>query len=327
MHLGMSLGNISYPRYEQDYERTLADLAPELVYASTDLMGTGGDIVEVQRASNGDTADFTGAELYDGTYASFISGTTGKITKIYNQGTNRGTSDNRDLLQDVSANQPVVDIANKRFIFNDAFVYSPEFYYGSGGMGDPDIQDPIFFASRIFVPETNYTDGNIPLLSIYNAETGSISLSYGFSHGMHHRQITYRRSSGYDVYASDDSGGTPSGYYPQTTTARVEKSITNNGDTKETIFGRNKTTSLRGIRVPPSAEVTNTTDTGSFSAGTSSGDAMRWGIGGFKTQGTTKDIGGDFSLYASIAFNTSGKPLDNLSTADVTDLTRILGDL
>lgn len=321
----MSLGNISFPRYEQDYERTLADLAPELVYASTDLMGTGGNIVQVQRA-NGDTEDFTGAELYDGTYASFVSGTTGKITKIYNQGAARNSSPNRDLSQDVSANQPVVDVANKRFIFNDAFVYSPEFAFG-GGQGSPSITSSIFFASRIFVPETNNTDGRIPLLSIYNAETGGISLSYGFEHKYHHRQITYNRTGSSDVYGADDSGGTPSGFYPTTTTHRAEKIITNSGDTKETVFGRNISTSSRSIQVLPSDAVANSSDTGSFNAGTQSDDKIRWGIGGYKTQATTKDIGGDFSLYASIAFDTSSEPNDVLSSADITDLTRILGDL
>lgn len=323
MHLGLSLGNISFPRYEQDYKRTLADLAPELVYASTDLMGTGGDIVQVQRASNGDTENFTGAELYDGTYASFVSGTTGKITKIYNQGTARNSNPNRDLSQDVSANQPVVDIANKRFIFDDAFVYSPEMSFG-GSQGYPHINSSIFFASRIFVPATNSTDGNIPLLSIYNAKTGSISLDYGFVHGMHHRQITYKRESGTDgddVYASDDSGGTPSGYFPQTTTVRAEHSITPTVDVKKTVFGRNNSTSNRSVEVLPDSAVQNTSSTGGFSDGTQSGDAIRWGIGGFKTQAVTKDIGGDFSLYASIAF--SGQ----LDTDEVADLTRILGDL
>lgn len=321
----MSLGNISFPRYEQDYERTLADLAPELVYASTDLMGTGGNIVQVQRASNSDTEDFTGAELYDGTYASFISGTTGKITKIYNQGAARGSTPNRDLSQDVSANQPVVDIANKRFIFNDAFVYSPEFAFG-GGQGNPSITSSIFFASRIFVPETNTTQGRIPLLSIYNAETGGISLSYGFEHKYHHRQITYNRTgTDSDVYGADDSGGTPTGYYPVTTTYRAEKIVTNSGDTKETVFGRNISTTSRSIQVPPSDAVANNSNTGSFNASTQSDDKIRWGIGGYKTQSTTKDIGGDFSLYASIAFKTETN--STLSSADVTDLTRILGDL
>lgn len=301
--------------------RTLADLAPELVYASTDLMGTGGDIVQVQRA-NGDTEDFTGAELYDGTYASFVSGTTGKITKIYNQGTARNLSPNRDLSQDVSANQPVVDIANKRFIFDDAFVYGPEMNFVSHGY--PHINSSIFFASRIFVPATNSTDHDIPLLSIYNAETGSISLSYGFVHGMHHRQITYKRESGTDgndVYASDDSGGTPSGYFPQTTTVRAEHSITPTVDVKKTVFGRNVSKSERKVEVPPDSAVQNLNDSGQFNLGVQSDDKVRWGIGGFKTQATTKDIGGDFSLYASIAF--SGQ----IGTSEVADLTRILGDL
>ena len=319
MHLGMSLSNISFPRYEQDYERTLADLAPELVYASTDLMGTGGNIVQVQRASNSDIEDFTGAELYDGTYASFISGTTGKITKIYNQGTTRNLTPNRDLSQDVSANQPVVDVANKRFIFDDAFVYGPEMAFVSHG--NPSINSSMFLASRIFVPATNSTQGDIPLLSIYNAETGAISLNYGFTHGMHHRQITYRRLSGYDVYASDDSGGIPSGYYPQTTTVRATHSITPTVDVKKTVFGRNVSRYDRKVEVPPDSAVQNLNDSGQFNVGVSSDDKVRWGIGGFKTQAITKDIGGDFSLYASIAF--SGQ----IGTDDVTDLTRILENL
>lgn len=63
MHLGMSLGNISFPRYEQDFR--LNDLNPTHVYSLVDLMSTGNDIVKLRKGSGGSatTQDFTDAEL------------------------------------------------------------------------------------------------------------------------------------------------------------------------------------------------------------------------------------------------------------------------
>ena len=309
MHLGMSLGNISFPRYEQDYEKMLVDFAPKALYASTDLMGTGNAIVQVV-GSNGTTADMTESELYGSTYSNFVStnGTT-KIAKIYNQGTSN--SPNKDLSQDVSANQPVVDVTNKRFIFDDAFVYSPTVYFGSGGQGSPSItENTIFFASKIHTPDYDSSDidqGEAPLLSIYNASSGGPGLSYGFSHTMHHRQITYKRTSTEGVFNMDDSGGTPSGYIPQTTTKKATTTWGNamTGSTGEQVlWGKSIGTNSRSaFRFPLNSAIANTEDTGDFDAGTQSGDLIRWGIGGYKTSGTTKDIPTSFSLKVSMAFD------------------------
>lgn len=307
--------------------RALKDLAPELVYASTDIMDTGNAIVQVV-GSNGTTADMTESELYGSTYSNFVStnGTT-KIAKIYNQGSARGLTPNRDLSQDVSSNQPVVDVANKRFIFDDAFVYSPELTIS--GQGSPNLGSSMFFASKIFAPDHDSNDadqGKAPLLSMYNGESGGPGLNFGFSHTMHHRQITYYRTSTNAVISSSDSGGTPSGYYPQTNTQETSDLIANNGDTEFTIFGRHISRYTRGIQVLPEDAVYNNTDSGAFTL-VSSSDVVRWGIGGYKTQSTTKDIPTSFSLKVSMVFNTTSHTGGVLPSADITDLTRILGDL
>ena len=309
MHLGMSLGNISFPRYEASSEKTIADFAPEVLYASTDLMNTGNAIVQVV-GSNGTTAEMTEAQLYGSTYSNFVTnnGTT-KICKIYNQGTSNSPS--KDLSQDVSANQPIVDVTNKRFIFDDAFVYSPEINFGSGGQGTPSITaNTIFFASKIHAPAYDANDvdqGEAPLLSIYNASSGGPGLTFGFSHTMHHRQLTYRRTSTQGVFNMDDSGGTPSGYYPSTTTKKATFAFANNdimATGENVVWGKSIGTDSRSIwRFPSSITYSNTDDTGDFDAGTQSGDKLRWGIGGYKVSGTTKDIPTSFSLKVSMAFD------------------------
>jgi len=104
MHLSLSLGNISFPRYEG---RTLVETSPRLVYSLRDVYGNGNAVVRLRRSHDDQEQDFTANSLKDPIAVGMflINNSTAHVVKWYQQ----NPDEDLDLIQGVANSQPVLD--------------------------------------------------------------------------------------------------------------------------------------------------------------------------------------------------------------------------
>ena len=305
MHLGMSLGNISFPRYEQDFEKTLSDLSPFAVSGATDLMGTGGDIIRLRAGSSEE--DFTEAELYGSEYTTFVGSDTPYVVKLYDQ------AGSIDIKSDTEANQPEFVPSTKSVSFhNTDLLYSDEV----SNSGNTEIGGNYTFASK-FDQEFAGTTATANLISLYRNSNAGVGFGYGAEHGGNRQQLEFRVTSSspptYNVISR--SGGSSD-------VAAQKASLVNTNSPNafgfETAIAKMAGTGTKSIFYKD-ATVTNT-DTGGFSTQGST-VTNRIGMVGWKVGSTERAYDYSLVIKASIMFTRV------LNDGDTADLKTILGAL
>jgi len=286
MHLNLSLGNISFPRYEGS--SALADLNPFAVYGSTDIMHSNQPIVRLRRASDAAEQDFTEEELWGSTYDTFASGTTARVAKMYDQVAGGSNSSNTHLQMGTVGYQPLRGSASERSIsFQSDFVHSLDI----SAIGDrADFDGDLTFGAR-YRPQSdaNTTYAN-PLFTYYNASTGGPPFSYVPVHAAAHRQLTTQITSGDEIYKADDYG-----------TSQKTADITFGDATSvgKSIYSTHDSTTSRRVRHDNASPVTNTDDCGTITEPATT----RFGIGGWRVGSTFRSAGQNFSLSCACIFD------------------------
>jgi len=304
MHLSLSLGNISFPRYEGS--STLADLNPYAVYAATDVMLTGEPIVQIRRASDDATQDMTEAEFYGSTYDTFISGTTGHISKIYNQVS--GADSATDLIQETEIYQPTKSTTDKAFQFSSQLMYSGDI---SALSDRPDFDANISMGARYAFATIANTPYPTPMFSYYNSNNGGTSFNYVPVHGAAHRQLTAQISGStppVEKVDADDFG---------TSQKTAEVSLTPATTNGKSILSVHTSKTARRVTFGGVGTTDNTDDCGTITEPSTTA----FGIGGFKVQSTQKAISPTMNIACSCIFDRG------LSLEDQTALRIILDGL
>lgn len=302
MHLGLSLGSISFPRYES---KTLSELSPFAVYGATDLMGTGGDIIRLRAGSS--EQDFTEAELYGSEYTTFVGSDTPYVVKLYDQ------AGSIDIKSDTEANQPEFIPSTKSVSFhNTDLLYSDEV----SNSGNTAMGGNYTFASK-FDQEYTGTTGHTQLISLYHASNGGVGFGYGSEHGFNRQQLEFQVTSStppsYNVMSR--SGG---GFDNADDKASLVNTSAPNLFGFETAIAKMAGTGTKSIFYKD-ATVTNT-DTGGFGT---QGESVnnRIGMNGWRVGTTERAFDGSLVIKTSIMFT---RVLDD---ADTADLKNILGGL
>lgn len=304
MHLGMSLGNISFPRYEGS--STLVDLNPYAVYAATDVMLTGEPIVQIRRGDNSNTMDMTEAQLYGSAYTDFIDGTTGHISKIYNQVS--GADSATDLIQATASLQPTKAASDKAFQFSGDLVYSGDI---SELSDRPDFDGDISMGAKYAFAAVGNAPYVTPLFTYYNSNTGGMAFNYVPVHGAAHRQLTTQIAGStppVENVRADDYGTSQKtaavSLTPATTNGKSILSVHTSQTARRATFGGVGTTD-------------NSDDCGTITEPSTTA----FGIGGWKVGSTQKAMSPTMNIACSVIFDRG------LSLADQTTLSEILNGL
>ena len=304
--LNLSLGVNSFYKAPED---KLSDLNPYAVYGTTDLMGTGGDIIKLKRASDNAEQNFTEAELWGSAYDTFASGTTTTVTMLYDQVAGASASSNTHLEQVTASSQPSLNSSSAKslnFTGTNDFLNSPDI---STISDRPDFDGDITLATRFRSDTSSNTNYANPLFTYYQADTAG-ALNFVSVHSSPHRQLTTQNVSGDERFRADDFGANirvaqVDGGWVSTT--RMDRSLVS-------IYTSQKN---RTIHASGFDAVNNTDDCGTISEGT----ITRFGIGGWRVQSTFKAAQQDFSLSCSCIFDRA------LSSDDQATLLSILDGL
>jgi len=301
MYLNLSLGRTFYKT-----QTTLSDLNPFAVYGTTDLLGTGGDIIKIKRASDNAEQNFTEEELWGSAYSTFASGTTTTVTVLYDQVAGASVSSNTHLEQDTVSAQPSLNSSsNKSLSFNGTsdFLYSLDI---STISDRPDFDGDITLASRYRTAVTSNTSYANPVFTYYQADTAG-ALSFVPTHSSSHRQLTTQFSSGVETFKADDYGSTI-----KTATATGGSPITS---IPRSILSVHTSQTDRTIKLQGVDSVNNTENCGSISEGT----ITRFGIGGWKVQSAARSAQQPFSLSCSCIFDRALSSDDQTTLLDILD--------
>jgi len=302
--LNLSLGVNSLYKAPED---KLSDLNPYAVYGSTDLMGTGGDIVKLKRASDNAEQNFTEAELWGSAYDTFASGTTTTVTMLYDQVAGAGASSNTHLQQTNAATQPTRNSSSvKSFGFDRKFLYSNDI---STISDRPDFDGDITLASRLRSNETSNTTYANPLFTYYQADNAG-SLNFVPVHSAPHRQLVSQHFSGNETFKADDFGSSAK-------SAFVSAGSTPNPPIARSVLSVHTSQTDRTVKVQGVDAVNNTDDCGTISEGT----ITKFGIGGWQVASVWQDAQQDFNLSCSVIFDRA------LSSDDQATLLSILDGL
>ena len=308
MHLGMSLGNISFPRYEQDFEKTLSDLSPFAVYGATDLMGTGGDIIRLRAGSS--EQDFTEAELYGSAYTTFVGSDTPYVVKLYDQ------VGSRDLQNDTASDQPIFVPSEKSVDFDKVSSNNPILYSDTetGLLYDGSSVPYYSFGSQHSNTFSGAfgTQNGTPMAVIYDSSNAGSYWGYGAAHTGNRMQLDAFGSSsapptgGIRALGSNHitsghatisiSGGFKSGY--QTSVAKIKA-------------GEERSVEHDDL----SASTTNSVTM------LSTQEPDRIGIGGWRISSTNRSFDQALKVKASVIFQRL------INDNDTADLKNILGGL
>jgi len=288
MHLNLSLGNISFPRYEGS--SALADLNPFAVYGSTDIMHSNQPIVRLRRASDAAEQDFTEEELWGSTYDTFASGTTARVAKMYDQVAGGSNSSNTHLQMGTVGYQPLRGSASERSIsFQNDFVHSLDI----SAIGTrADFDGDLTFGARYRPQSDANTSYANPLFTYYNASSGGTSFGFVPVHGAAHRQLTTQITGGDEIYKADDFGSSLK-------TASITLSpATSVG---KSIYSTHDSQTSRRVRYDNQSPVTNTDDCGTITEPATT----RFGIGGWRVGSTFRSAGQNFNLSCACIFDRS----------------------
>ena len=286
----------------------LRELNPYAVYAATDIMRSGEPIVEIRRADTDATQDMTEAEFYGSAYTNFISGTTGHISKIYNQVIGGSTASDTHLIQATESFQPTKAANARAFQFSTDFMYSGDI---SAISDRPDFDGDITLGSRYAFASVSLHNYVIPFFTYYNSNSGGGAFNFVPVHGAAHRQLTAQISGStppIEKVDADDFGTSLKTAEVSLTPATVNgKSIlsvhTNQTDRRAT-FGGVGTTD-------------NTDDCGTITEPSTTA----FGIGGWKVQTTSRAAPATMNIACSVIFDRG------LSSADQSTLQGILDGL
>jgi len=288
MHLNLSLGNISFPRYEGS--SALADLNPFAVYGSTDIMHSNQPIVRLRRASDAAEQDFTEEELWGSTYDTFASGTTARVAKMYDQVAGGSNSSNTHLQMGTVGYQPLRGSASERSIsFQNDFVHSLDI----SAIGTrADFDGDLTFGARYRPQSDANTSYANPLFTYYNASSGGTSFGFVPVHGAAHRQLTTQITGGDEIYKADDFGSSLK-------TASITLSPTTS--VGKSIYSVHTSTTSRRVRHDNQSPVDNTDDCGTITEPATT----RFGIGGWRVGSTFRSAGQNFNLSCACIFDRS----------------------
>ena len=287
---------------------TLSDLNPYAVYSSIDIMNTGEPIVEVRRASDDATQDMTEGEFYGSTYDTFINGTTGHISKIYNQVVGGGTASDTHLIQATEIYQPTKSSSNRCFDFSTQFMYSGDI---SAISDRPDFDGNISMGARYRFRAVSNQSYVSPLFTYYNSNSGGMAFNYVPVHGAAHRQLTAQISGStppVEKVDADDFGTSQKtaevSLTPATISGKSILSVHTSQTARRAIFGGVGTTD-------------NTDDCGTITEPSTTA----FGIGGWKVGSTLRSMTPTMNISCACIFDRG------LSLADQSALQGILDGL
>jgi len=283
----------------------LRELDPYAVYAATDIMRSGEPIVQIRRASDDATQDMTEAEFYGSTYDTFISGTTGHISKIYNQVIGGSTASDTHLIQATESYQPTRATGSggstlRAFDFSTQFMYSGDI---SAISDRPDFDGDITLGSRYrfrIVSNQNYVS---PLFTYYNSANGGTSFNYVPVHGAAHRQLTAQIAGStppVEKVDADDFG---------TTIKTAEVSLTPATSNGKSILSVHTNQTARRATFGGVGTTDNSDDCGTITEPSTTA----FGIGGWKAGGTSRSMTPTMNIACSVIFD-RGLSLEDQST-------------
>ena len=269
----------------------LRELNPYAVYAATDVMRSGQPIVQVRRISDNATQDMTESELYGSTYDTFISGTYGHISKIYNQVS--GADSATDLIQETATLQPQRGIGGdntKCFNFNADHLYSGDI---STLSDRPDFDGNISLATTYAVRSTSPQIYPTPLITYYSGSSGGFSIPYVPVHSAEHRQLTVMRHGSTpptETVRADDYG---------TSQKTAAISLVPASTTMKSAYSVHSSATSRRVLVDGGSVADNSDDCGTISEPA----ITRFGIGGFNAGGYNKGMTPDVLISCSCIFD------------------------
>jgi len=300
MYLNLSLGRTFYKT-----QTTLSDLNPFAVYGTTDLLGTGGDIIKLKRASDNAEQNFTETELWGSAYDEFVSGTTATVTVLYDQVAGASASSNTHLEQITASAQPSRGSSSAKSLSFDGtnFLNSLDI---STISDRPDFDGDITLASRYRTGTTSNTNYANPLFTYYQADNEG-ALRFVPVHSYPHRQLTTQNSGGVANFRADDYGSTirtatAYGGSPNTSLSRSVLSV----HTSQT----DRTIKLQGVDA-----VNNTDDCGTISEGI----ITKFGIGGWRVNVYWQPSLQAFNLSCSCIFDRALSSDDQTTLLDILD--------
>lgn len=286
----------------------LRELDPYAVYAATDIMRSGEPIVQIRRASDDATQDMTEAEFYGSTYDTFIDGTTGHISKIYNQVIGGGTASDTHLIQETESYQPTKSSSTRCFDFSTQFMYSGDI---SAISDRPDFDGDITLGARYRFRTISNQSYVSPLFTYYNSNSGGTAFNFVPVHGAAHRQLTAQIAGStppVEKVDADDFGTNNKtaevSLTPATTNGKSVLSVHTNQTARRATFGGVGTTD-------------NSDDCGTITEPSTTA----FGIGGWKVQTTSRAMSPTMNIACSVIFDRG------LSLADQSTLQGILDGL
>ena len=286
----------------------LRDLDPYAVYAATDIMRSGEPIVQIRRASDDATQDMTEAEFYGSTYDTFIDGTTGHISKIYNQVIGGSTASDTHLIQETEIYQPTKSSSTRCFDFSTQFMYSGDI----SAIGDrPDFDGDITLGSRYRFRTISSQSYVSPLFTYYNSNSGGFGFNYVPVHGAAHRQLTAQIAGStppVENVDADDFG---------TSLKTAEVSLTPGTANGKSILSVHTSKTARRAIFGGVGTTDNDDDCGTITEPSTTA----FGIGGWKVGSTSRAMTPTMNIACSVIFDRG------LSLADQSTLQGILDGL
>lgn len=282
---------------------TLSSLSPFAVYALTDMMGTGGDIVRIRRDDTDAEQDFTEAELYGSAYTTFIGSADAHIVTLYDQ------VGSRDISNSTAGNQPKFTISTKSAFFEADLLFSADQTNLVGG--DFTL---ISKMDNEYGQGGSTTTGLSAPLTMYNTTYGGTGWSFGSDHLGNRQQIEFQVTS-----------STPPNYYVaarstnQAGTTNGRASVNYNSNPAalgfETTIAKCEGATSRSIEYAG----LSASDSSSTTIGTTGTDKI--GMNGWVVSGTQRARDVNMHIKAGIIFNRI------LSDDDTASIKSIMGGI
>lgn len=284
----------------------LRELDPYAVYAATDIMRSGEPIVQIRRASDNATQDMTEAEFYGSTYNTFISGTTGHISKIYNQVIGGSTASDTHLIQETASFQPTKAGSDKAFQFSTQLMYSGDI---SAISDRPDFDGDISMGARYAFGAIASASYVTPMFTYYNSNSGGTAFNFVPVHAAAHRQLTAQISGTappVEKVDADDFG---------TSQKTAEVSLTPATVNGKSILSVHTSNTARRATFGGVGTTDNTDDCGTITEPSTTA----FGIGGWKVQSTQKAMSPTMNIACACIFDRGLSLADQLTLQGILD--------